>query len=276
MVNNPFKDIKKKIEKDLPSELIKYLPKKWEKIGDIVIIKIDSKLNKHKLAIGETYSKVLKCKTILNDIGGIKGELRQPKIKFIYGDKDTITVHKENNIKFKLDPQKIMFSSGNMNERIRMATISNSKETVVDLFAGIGYFSLPIAVYSKPKKIIAFEKNSISFSFLKENIVLNHVTEIVEPVLGDCRKVAPHNIADRVILGYFGNTYKFLQTALNCLKNETGIIHYHDIFPEENIPKKAMTLVKEKIKKDVKLINYNIVKSYAPGIKHVVFDIKIG
>ena len=111
---------------------------------------------------------------------------------------------------------------------------------------------------------------------MKENIVLNHVTEIVEPVLGDCRKVAPHNIADRVILGYFGNTYKFLQTALNCLKNETGIIHYHDIFPEENIPKKAMTLVKEKIKKDVKLINYNIVKSYAPGIKHVVFDIKIG
>ncbi len=58
-----------------------------------------------------------------------------------------------------------MFSSGNMNERIRMSNISKPNEVVVDLFAGIGYFTLPIAVYSKPKKIYACEKNPISYDF---------------------------------------------------------------------------------------------------------------
>jgi len=34
-----------------------------------------------------------------------------------------------------------MFSSGNMDERIRMSMISDKNEVVVDLFAGIGYFN---------------------------------------------------------------------------------------------------------------------------------------
>ncbi len=81
-------------------------------------------------------------------------------------------------------------------------TISNPHETVVDLFAGIGYFTLPMAVYSKPKKMFACEINPIAYQYLCANVVLNHVTNIVEPLLGDNRKIAPKDCADRVILGY--------------------------------------------------------------------------
>ena len=191
---------------------------------------------------------------------------------------ETETTHKENGIRYRLDPQKIMFSSGNMDERIRMATISNNSETVVDLFAGIGYFTLPIAVHSKPKKIYACEKNPISYDYLCQNISLNNVADIVEPLKGDNREIALKNIAERVIMGYIGNTYKFLPIAIDCLKNLTGIIHYHDKFSDKKVPdysNKIIEEVTEKYDRKVKIFNIKIVKSYAPGISHYVFDIDI-
>ena len=172
-----------------------------------------------------------------------------------------------------------MFSSGNMDERIRMAKISNKNETVVDLFAGIGYFTLPIGVYSKPKKIIACEKNQVAFHYLEDNIVLNEVSTIVEPIKGDNREIAPKNIADRVIMGYFEENENFLLVAIACLHNHNGIIHYHKKIPERLVPDQTFKIIEEEaLKMDCKVefINYFHVKSYAPGISHYVFDIKIG
>jgi tRNA wybutosine-synthesizing protein 2 len=278
MVEIPFDQIKKSLLKEIPSDLISKIPDKWEKIGEVGIIKLHIDLKKYSKIIGKNYAEIIQCKTILNDVGGITGIYREPETKIIYGSIDTETIHKENGIRFKLDPQKVMFSSGNMDERIRMATISNEKETVVDLFAGIGYFTLPMAVYSKPKKIFACELNPIAYGYLCENIVLNNVTNIVEPLKGDNRKVAPKNVADRVILGHFKDTKKFLTTAFNCLKDYKGVIHYHDKFPDKNVPDKPIKIVKElaeKYSRNVELLNYIQIKSYAPGISHYVFDIGI-
>lgn len=278
MIETPLGKIKKSLSKEIPSELIDKIPDKWEKIGDVGIIKLPSPLENYSNIIGEYYADVLNCKTILNDVGGIVGTFRVPKTKIIFGSDFTETIHKENNILYKLDPQKIMFSSGNMNERIHMANVSNEKETIVDLFAGIGYFTLPIAVNSKPKKVFSCELNPNSYNFLCENIVLNNVTNIVEPIKGDCRSVAPKDVADRVLLGLIGGTKKFLPNAFECLKNNSGIIHYHDKFPDKKVPNKPMKEVDSISKKyncNVILIEYRKIKSYAPGVSHYVFDLKI-
>jgi len=279
MVETPFDEIRKLLSKTISPEFTIKIPDKWEKIGDAVIIKLPPELKEYKAQIGRHYAKTLKCKTVLNDVGGISGIYREPNVEIIYGEKDTETIHKENGIRFKLNPQKIMFSSGNMDERIRMATISNEKETVVDLFAGIGYFTLPMAVYSKPKKIFACEINPISYEYLCNNISLNHVTEIVEPLFGDNKEIAPKDVADRVIMGYIRDTHKFLQIAINCLKDHTGIIHYHDVFPDDVIPKKPFTFIQkaaEYYNSDAELMTFKKIKSYAPGMSHIVLDVKIG
>jgi tRNA wybutosine-synthesizing protein 2 len=202
MAEIPINQIKKSLSKEIPMNLVNLLPEKWEKIGNILTLNLPSIFKDYKKIIGKRYAEVLKCKTILNDVGGIKGEFRVPNVELIYGSRNTETTHKENGIRFKLDPQKIMFSSGNMNERIRMTNISNKKETIVDLFAGIGYFTLPIAVYSKPKKIFACEKNQIAFQYLNENIILNDVSSIVEPIEGDNKIVSPKNIANQCRIRY--------------------------------------------------------------------------
>lgn len=278
MKKKPYEQIKKKLSKKIDSNLTSYLPKKWERIGDVLTLVLPKIYNDYKFLIGETYAEVLKCKTVQNYLGEISGVFRTPKVEIIYGSRNTETVHKENNIKYKLDPAKIMFSSGNMSERKRMANISNKHEVVVDMFAGIGYFTIPIAVYSKPKKIFSCEINPISYGYLCDNIILNDVRKIVKPLLGDNKKTAPENSADRIIMGYLKKTELYLERAFKCLKNGKGKVHYHDTCPDNSIPDNALNIVEKIGKKNHKkiiLLDYKIVKSYAPGISHIVLDLEI-
>ena len=278
MLEIPLEEIRNNLSKKIPKNLLKLIPKNWEKIGDVLIIVLSPKLKPYKEIISQKYAEILKCKTVLDDIGGIYGEFRTPDVELLYGSDNTVTIHKENGIRYKLDPQKIMFSSGNMNERIRMAHISKKSETIIDLFAGIGYFSLPIAVYSKPKRIFACEKNKISYKFLCENISLNGVTNIIEPIEGDNRLVSPKNCADRIIMGYIGSTKSYFSNALKCLKEGVGFVHFHEKYPEEIVPEKPLNelqIIANESNRIIKIINYRKVKMYAPKIGHYVFDLKI-
>ena len=278
MVLIPYQMIQKDLSGEIPDDLISKLPRKWEKIGKILVMKIPESLESYARLIGERYAQYLDCESVLWDTGGITGTYREPVIRHIYGNKSTETVHHENGIKFYLNPQKIMFSSGNMDERIRMGSISGFSETVVDLFAGIGYFTIPMAVYSKPKSIIACEINPVAYNYLEKNIEANKVEDIVESRLGDSKDVAPKDIADRVIMGYIQKTRAFLPTAIESLKNHCGIIHYHDTFPDKKIPQTPIDMIQlycTRYQREADLLYYHRIKSYAPGISHYVFDMKI-
>jgi len=251
------------------------LPKKWEFVGDVLILRIPKEIEKQEKNVAEIYAEVLNAKTVVK-VMGIRGRYRKPKIKVLYGS-STETTHKENKIRFKLDVSKVMFSSGNIDERIRTAYLSNKNETVVDMFAGIGYFSVPMAVYSKPKRIFAYEINPDAYHYLCKNIGLNKVQNIVTPFLSDNRN-ADENIADRVIMGYLKNTKSFLPKAFKILKKSGGVIHYHENYPNELLPEKPFENVKkiaEKQGKTVKLLGFRNIKSYSPGVSHVVLDVKV-
>lgn len=278
MQETPFKSIKKTVSSLIPSERIHHLPDKWEKIGSVVTIRLPDELSNYKEIIGKAYAEGLGCTTTLNENGVISGVYRKPVVEVIFGLSDTETIHSENGIRFKIDPQQIMFSSGNMAERIRMSSISNPHETVVDLFAGIGYFTLPMAVYSKPKKIIACEINPIAFQYLCANVVLNHVSSIVDPCFGDNREVAPKGCADRVILGYLQNSQDFLPVAFACLRNHIGVLHYHELVPVESIPRQPLSHIEQVASlfdRRVELLKVNEIKSYAPRVNHIVLDVRI-
>ena len=278
MKKNPFDQIKEKLSTLLSQEELNKLPHKWEKVGEVLILDLNEDLFENEEQIGEAYADVLSCKSVLKNEGKILGQLRKPVVTRIYGDENTVTTHKENGVIYKIDPAKVMFSSGNMDERIRMGNIVEPGEIVVDLFAGIGYFSIPMAVHGKAKKIFSCELNPIAYSFLKENIVLNKVSDIITPLVGDNRNVAPKNVADRVLMGYFGNTHTFLPLAFQCLYFKNGIIHFHDKYSDENVPDLPMSYIEKQARsfhREVDLLQIKKVKSVAPGISHYVLDVLI-
>ncbi len=173
---------------DVPDHIRPLLPGKWEKIGDVLLLRLPSELGPFAGNIAQAYASVLDARTVCQDLSKITGIFRTPEVRVLFGG-GTETVHFENGMYYKLDVARIMFSSGNIDEKLRMASLSCEGETVVDMFAGIGYFSLPIAVHAKASKVIACEINPVAYHYLQENIVLNGLKGTIVPVLGDNRSL---------------------------------------------------------------------------------------
>ncbi len=243
---------------------------KWKKIGDILIL--DNKFTVQSDTQLKELSDKHNVKTIMK-VDHIYGTKREPVIKLLYGN-DTETINKENECLFKLDLKKVMWSKGNNNERIRIAKLVEDNETVIDMFAGIGYFSIPIGVHSNAKQIYSIEINPNSFHYLKENIKLNKISNIT-PLLGDCINITPDYKADRIIMGYVKTTHHYLKVAIDSL-NKGGVIHYHETVPEKLMDIRPINRIKELAgDRQGEFFKLNKVKKYSPGVFHVVCDARI-
>ena len=264
-------DIYEILKDKIPKELWDLIPKRYKILGSIILVKIPDELAPYESMIGEELLKLHpRCKAVWKDLGK-EGMLRRPRVKLIAG-KGSVTVHKENGCLFKFDVTKVMFSPGNQGERMRMARVVEEGEIVVDMFAGIGYFTIPIAVHAKPKRIYSIEINPDSYSFLLENLRLNDVRCVV-PILGDSMHVTPEGIADRVIMGHIF-CHEFLPVAIRALKEEGGIVHYHESVPEAVLDRPIRRIEKacERLGRKVKILNFRKVKNYSPGVLHMVVD----
>lgn len=243
---------------------------KWKKISDILIL--DNKFTVQSDTQLKELSDKHNVKTIMK-VDHIYGTKREPVIKLLYGN-DTETINKENGCLFKLDLKKVMWSKGNNNERIRIAKLVEDNETVIDMFAGIGYFSIPIGVHSNAKQIYSIEINPNSFHYLKENIKLNKISNIT-PLLGDCINITQDYKADRIIMGYVKTTHHYLKVAIDSL-NKGGVIHYHETVPEKLMDIRPINRIKELAgDRQVEFLKLNKVKKYSPGVFHVVCDARI-
>ncbi|OFV67920.1 class I SAM-dependent methyltransferase family protein [Methanosarcinales archaeon] len=250
------------------------LPRRWQLIGDIVLVRIDG-LEDFWGEIGDAFFKIYPwAKGVAVDCG-VHGKLREPDIRVIAGEVSE-TLHRENHCTFKLDPRKVIFSPGNMNERMRIAALGTD-EFVVDMFAGIGYFSIPMAKHAVPEKIIAIELNPVAFEYLLENIRLNHVEKIIEPLAGDCADLTPVGVADRVIMGYL-NAEAYLEVGVKAIREEGGILHYHEAVPYHLFPNRPVERIQaacRSLGRGCEIIEAKKVKKFAPGVLHAVIDAAI-
>ena len=256
---------------DIPKNVFDGLPMRWEYVGDIVIIRSDAPEEFHE-RIGKVYAEELDAKTVCIDSSGVSGEFRRPSMNVIFGS-DTLSTRLENGIRYRFDVTKVMFASGNTDERERMKRLNCSGETVVDMFAGIGYFTLPIAKFTGASKVIACEKNPDSYEFLVKNVEINSVTGVVQPMLGDNRDIPGTNFADRILMGYVQKTSEFLDKALEMLKDD-GIIHYHDTFYVNEYKQKINEVFSSK-PIEYEILGIREVKSFAPSVSHYVADVRI-
>jgi tRNA wybutosine-synthesizing protein 2 len=261
----------------LTDEELELLPRGFERIGHIAIISLPSGLLHRTQDVTEALLNIKGVRTVALREGTISGRERRPNLRVVAGDPSTETLHRENGCAFKLDVAKVMFSSGNLYERGRLPKLIGEGEVVVDLFAGVGQFSIPIARHAGPGKVYAAELNPVAYGYLCENIRINRVGQVVKPLLGDCMEVAPRGVADRVIMGLLHVTEQYLPLALEVLKDRGGVIHYHESVPSKlRFERPVKRILEAAAGREVEILNKRIVKRYAPGVDHVVVDARIG
>ena len=261
----------------VPNDELALLPRGWRIMGDVIVVRDKRGVSSWGL-VGETLLEIYPwCRYVLLD-HGTRGVFREPEREVIAsrGAIDSFeTVHRENGCRFKLDTMRISFSQGNFYEKQRLTSLCQD-EVVLDMFAGIGYFTVPIAVHSIVKRVVAIELSPIAHRYLEENIRLNRIEDRVEALLGDCGRIAPIDAVDRVIMGYL-SSQQYLSAGISALRRG-GVLHYHEAVPQPLYPARPTERIKEvvyELGRRIESITTRRVKKYSPGVLHSVTDARI-
>ena len=247
-------------------------PSSWAVIGSVVLVEIGDAPRPSE--VGEALLDLHgEADTVLQR-HGITGEHREPDVSVLAGEGDTETIHTEHGTRYALDLAEVMFSPGNKDERSKMGEVVVEDETVLDMFAGIGYFTLPMA--RAGADVTAVERNPTAFQYLLENVRLNDVTDRVQPYRADCREVVEGIAVDRVVMGYY-DAYEYLDSALEALEPD-GILHLHEATPEALVferPIDRLETAAGERGRSVEVLDTRRVKTYSEGVDHVVVDARV-
>lgn len=248
-------NVKDSLSNTLSEQEMKSLKTSADIVGDIAIIEIDSSLENRKKEIGEAFLRLNKSvKTVVRKSGGHEGELRIQKHEFLAGEKNTITVHKENGCLLKLDIDKVYYSSRTATERLRVTRLVKPGESVLVMFSGCAPFPCIIAKNAAPKEVVGIELNPDGHKYGLENVRLNKLKN-VHLICGDVNVEVPKfkTAFDRIIMPLPRTGADFLSTAFLAAKKDT-IIHFYSFQKEgefdiaENIVKEEGVKAGKKIK----------------------------
>ena len=153
-------------------------------------------------------------------------------------------------------------------------------EVVVDLYAGIGYYTLPILVHSEASLVHACEWNPEAVMALGWGLEANGVEERCVVHVGDSRVTARslEGVADRVLLGLLPSSEEGYGTAIRALKPEGGTLHLHGLAPSKGHEgwaggvRGSIADIWPGSELESSLTR---VKSYAPHWDHVVLDVAL-
>ncbi|WP_148681643.1 class I SAM-dependent methyltransferase [Candidatus Nitrososphaera gargensis] len=201
----------------------------FDQIGDIVIIKIpDELMPKKKLIADAILANVKTAKAVFAQVSPVRGDFRVRDLEFIAGENRTVTEYKEHGCRFKVDVAKTYFSPRLSTERQRIADMVGDNETIINMFAGVGTYSVVIAKANKTCKVYSIDSNSAASELDGINAKLNKVQDRVVTICGDAAEVIKDRLAgraDRVLMPLPERAKEFVDSAVLALK-EKGIVHY--------------------------------------------------
>ncbi|XP_077588284.1 tRNA wybutosine-synthesizing protein 2 homolog [Stigmatopora nigra] len=211
-------------------ELREDLPRNFQRHGDLVLLGKNSfslPLWNTIDGLWQTVAKSLGAKRLARMSRISNNGFRAPQVTILLGDHSWVK-HVDNGITYEFDVTKCMFSAGNVTEKLRIAGFDCRGETVVDLYAGIGYFTLPYLVHAGAAHVHACEWNPNAIEALRKNLVTNRVQDRCTIHPGDNRQLLLLDIADRVNLGLIPSSEDGWPVACRLLNKTTGgFIHIH-------------------------------------------------
>jgi len=279
----PAETIAQILQDKLPPDLLGKVPQAFDIIGDIVVIDIPSKLKSYQNLIGEAILQTQKnVKTVLAKAGDISGIFRVRDYTLIAGENKTQAVHREFGVQYHVDVAKAYFSPRLSHEHERVAALVRDGETVVDLFAGVGPFSVLIGKRNLNVKVYAIDLNPDAVELLKVNVRVNRVENRVFPILADAREIASTNLkgtADRVIMNLPETAIDFIDATCNAIKSDGGIIHFYAFIrspdSKENLKQRFSKAVEKNGRIVESFLYAKSIRETAPFESQIALDAKI-
>jgi len=275
---NQLITLKDLLKRKLTKNQFEKLKTSYDIVGDIAILEIDKWLEKRAKIIADSLLKSNKMiKTVLKKEGAHEGVLRTQKMKFLAGKKTKETIYKENNIKLKLNVEKVYFSPRLSNERKRIYKIVKPRESVLVMFSGCAPYPCVISKNSCAKEIYGIEINPAGHKYGLENVKLNKLDNVTL-FLGDVKAVVPKlkKKFDRILMPLPKTAEDFLDTALSVTK-KGSIVHFYNFCREDEFNKFKQIIKKACVRNKKKCRILRVVKcgQHKPYTYRICIDFKI-
>ncbi|MGQ9759213.1 MAG: class I SAM-dependent methyltransferase [Candidatus Methanomethylicaceae archaeon] len=249
-------------------------------IGDLAVIKIPREWEYRKYEVGEA---------LLSSLNGVNGVFRQTTpasmeykvrgMEWLAGRSDTVTIHKEHGCSYKVDLSTVYFSPRLSYERLRIASLVKEGEILVNMFAGVGTFSIIAAVRGGAEKVFSIDKSPEAFKYMFENIIINNLSGKVIPILGDAKDVALdlEGMADRVLMPLPSLALQYLPYAIMCLR-DSGWLHLY-LHQQGKTRREALNegieVLRKELEGNIRSIIGRVVRSVGKRLYQIVLDVEV-
>jgi tRNA (guanine37-N1)-methyltransferase len=273
--------LKKALEGVLTEKEAAELYSAFDQIGSIIIVRIPESLLSKKKIIGETLlQNVHPTRSVFYQATPVEGDFRTRNLEILAGEDNTQTEYREYGCRFIVDVEKAFFSPRLSTERNRIAQMIHDGETVINMFGGVGMFSI-IAAKSKRCTVYNIDLNPYAAKLCEENIKLNKkMLGKVISIHGDASQVVKErleNAGDRTLMLLPERSDEFLDSAILATKSG-GIIHYYS-HQHADKRKDAVEVTSQhymqvtSVKSEV--LGGRMVRAVGPRYYQTVIDVKI-
>ena len=167
---------------------------------------------------------------------------------------------------------------------MRIAQQVAGGETVVNLFAGVGCFSLIMVKYSNPSRVYSIDVDPAAAHFMRENTRLNEAYGVVVPILGDAKKIVEqrlHGIADEFLCRCLKKPSNIYHMFYWLSRKQEDLVHYYD-FEHAKKDTSLVGKVRAKVTKRLEGLGVafdssfgRVARSTGPNWYQVVLDISV-
>ena len=272
--------LKRALEGVLTDQESEELFSAFDQIGDIIVIRIPDSLLSKKKVIGETLLKeVSTAKSVLYQSSDVSGDFRTRSLELLAGEDKTETEYKEFGCRFFVDVEKAFFSPRLSTERERIADVIRNGETVINMFGGVGMFSI-LAAKNKKCTVYNIDINPVASQLCEKNISLNKLVGEVISLNGDATQIVNEQLkekGDRTLMLLPERSDEFLESAILATKNG-GIIHYYSHIhadKKQDTPKLSEEHYLKVTNVKSEILGSKIVRAIGPRYYQTVVDVKI-
>ncbi|HEV8049297.1 MAG TPA: methyltransferase domain-containing protein [Thermoplasmata archaeon] len=214
---------------NVPSDVRESLPRAFDVVGDVVLIRIPASLRAHGPEVGRALLGFVPGARIVGLDLGVHGETRLRRLERLAGEGPWTTTHRENGLQLEADLERAYFSPRLAREHADVAGQVRTGERVIDFACGVGPFSAAIVRDGRAREVVAVDLNPRATELAERNLrragsatpfrVVTASIEAFAPSTGTC---------DRAILNLPHGGVKYLAPVAATVARG-GTLHYYEL-----------------------------------------------
>jgi tRNA (guanine37-N1)-methyltransferase len=251
------------------------LPRSFDIVGDIVLIRLPEELGSRKEAVGEALLKFVPGARLVGLDHGVHGPERRRAVERVAGSGPWRTRHKENGVELEVDVERAYFSPRLAREHARVAEDVRSGDRVYDLCCGVGPFSVTIARFGRAARVTAVDANPDAIRLLRDTLSRHPYGGRVVALTARLEEFLPTAApVERVAMNLPHEGIKYLSSVARTVA-PGGRLYYYEVVSRTEFAQRGVAIVSmlEPVG-EFALVAQRVVHPYSPASDLVAFVVE--